>query len=108
MTHDDPHHVGRSHAALIPGLIVAGVGVIFLLNNLQIFPAYNLWLFWPVVLIVLGVLKLVDSPNPNEKAGGAIMLLMGGVFLATNLGWVSWRIWELWPVILIAAGLMML
>jgi len=53
-----------------------------------------------------GVLKLVDSPYPNEKTGGAIMIIVGGIFLATNLGWVSWRIWELWPLILIGAGLL--
>jgi hypothetical protein len=108
MTQDNRDHIGRSHSGLVPGLIVAGIGVIFLLNNLRIVHAYEIWRFWPVILIAIGVLKLVDSPHPNEKTFGAIMLVAGAIFLARNLGWISWRIWELWPLILIAAGLTML
>jgi predicted membrane protein len=95
-------------AALIPGLIVAGIGVLFLLHNLNIVRIYNVWRFWPLILIAIGFTKLVDSPHSNEKAGGSVMVLVGGIFLAVNLGLFSWRIWEFWPVILIGVGLMML
>src|SRR4051812_3478913 len=98
----------RPHAGLVPGLIVAGVGVLFLLNNLNIFHIYDVWRYWPLILIAIGATKLIDSPHTNDKAGGAVMVIVGGIFLAANLGALSWRVWEFWPLILIGAGIMML
>jgi predicted membrane protein len=98
----------HTSAALIPGLIVAGIGVVFLLHNLNIVRIYNVWRFWPLILIAIGFTKLVDSPHSNEKAGGSIMVLVGGVFLAANLGLFSRSVWQFWPVVLIGIGLMML
>lgn len=43
------------------GLIIISVGVIFLLNNLGIIEARNIfrvW-FWPVIIIVFGLIQLV-------------------------------------------------
>jgi predicted membrane protein len=65
------------------------------------------WFYWPVILIVIGVTKLIDSRHSNEKAGGTIMLIVGSVFLAVNLGLFSWPVWKLWPLILIGIGIMM-
>lgn len=45
----------------------------------------------------------------GSKVGGLILVVLGTVFLAENLGWISWReIWKWWPVLLIALGLSML
>jgi len=90
----DENRERSSHAAgLIPGLIVAGIGVLFLLHNLNIVRIYNVWRYWPLILVAIGASKLVDSPNANEKVAGGIMLAAGGIFLAVNLGLFSWRIW---------------
>ena len=108
MPRDNRDYTTRTSTGLVPGLIVAGLGVLFLLSNLHIVEVYNWWLFWPVILIAIGATKLIDSPRPNEKWSGAIMLAIGGVFLANNLGYLSWRIWDFWPVILIIVGVLML
>ena len=108
MRDENREHAGRTSAALIPGLIVAGIGVLFLLHNLNIVRIYNVWRFWPLILIAIGFTKLIDSPHSNEKAGGTVMVLVGGIFLAVNLGLFSWQVWQFWPVILIGIGLMML
>src|SRR5690349_4031001 len=108
MTQDNRDYIGRSHRGLVPGLIVAGVGILFLLNNLNIIYIHDWWRYWPVILIAIGVTKLVDSPHAHERTGGGIMLIVGGIFLAVNLGFVTGRVWQLWPVILIGIGVMML
>jgi len=108
MPDDQPNHVHRNSTGLIPGLVVAGVGVLFLLDNLHLLRIHDVWKFWPLFLIALGSAKLVDSPHPREKTLGAVMLIVGGIFLASNLGLFSWSVWQFWPVLLIGAGLMML
>jgi Domain of unknown function (DUF5668)/Cell wall-active antibiotics response 4TMS YvqF len=108
MTDNDRDRVRYTSTGLVPGLIVAGLGVMFLLNNLNIVRVYEWWRLWPVILIAIGLTKLIDSPDHNEKAGGTVMLIVGGIFLAANLGYLSWRIWEWWPLLLIGAGVMML
>lgn len=105
---DNREHVRAFRTGLVPGLIVAGIGVLFLLNNLNIVYVRDWWRFWPVILIAIGFTKLVDSPHANERIGGVVMLVVGGIFLATNLGLVSWRVWQLWPLILIGVGITML
>ena len=108
MKYDSRDQAPRSYGGLIPGLIVAGIGVLFLLNNLNIVYFHDVWKFWPLVLIAFGATRLVDSPHPNEKTFGGIVVVIGAAFLATSLGLVSWRVWQLWPLILIGAGILML
>ena len=50
MTQDNRDYIGRTHTGLIPGLIVAGVGVLFLLNNLHIIYARDIWHIKPAVI----------------------------------------------------------
>src|SRR5215469_10331681 len=71
---------------LVPAFIVIGIGVIFLLNNLHIIAAQDIWHYWPVILIVVGAYRVADSVTPNGRIGGAITLGVGSLFLADNLG----------------------
>jgi predicted membrane protein len=95
-------------ARLLPALIVIGVGVLFLLNNLHIVLLHN-WLdYWPVILIAIGLVKLVDSTDQGGRMIGAVLIGLGGVFLARSLGYLEIRTRDLWPLFLIGAGLLML
>lgn len=48
------------------------------------------------------------SPRPRSVVGPVILILIGVIFLANNLGFMGWDVWStlwrLWPVLLIAAG----
>jgi hypothetical protein len=50
--------------------------------------------------------------TPSRVRWGIFWILVGLVFLANNLGWLSWWVWadllHLWPVLLIAIGLEMI
>ena len=62
--------VGFAAAAL---LLIA-VGGIFLLSNLHLLRVHDIWEYWPVILMVLGVFKLVDAEDGSRRtvlSGGA-------------------------------------
>jgi hypothetical protein len=44
----------------IPAIILIGIGVVFLLDNLNILSVDEIFKFWPVLLIALGLFLLVD------------------------------------------------
>ena len=99
-------HMGSSH--ITGGLILVAIGVLFLLGNLNIVHS-SYWIsYWPVILIVIGLVQVVDSTSSSGRVGGGVLLVVGGLFLADNLGYINFPIWDLWPLILIGVGLMML
>jgi hypothetical protein len=92
-----------SPGRLIPAVVLIGIGVLFLLSNLRIIPDWNWWSFWPAILVVVGILKLVE--HPDRPVGGAVLVVVGGALLADALGYLPVPVFDLWPLILIAIGL---
>ena len=99
-------HMGSSN--IVGGLILVAIGVLFLLGNLHIVRGTDWISYWPVIPIVIGLVQLVDSTSSSGRIGGGVMLVVGGLFLADNLGYINFPIWDLWPLILIGVGVMML
>jgi predicted membrane protein len=110
MQPNDSHRPQEWHSnpGLIPGVIVIAIGVLFLLGNFHIFYLRDWWLYWPVVLIALGLVKLVDSTFASGRVVGGVLVVIGALFLARNLGILDVRMRDLWPLFLIGAGLLML
>jgi hypothetical protein len=96
----------KGTSALIPGLTLVGIGALFLLDNLHIVHVSTWVAYWPVLLIAVGLVKTVDSTHTGGRIAGGVMMAVGGLFLADNLGYI--RIEEMWPLILIAIGVFML
>jgi hypothetical protein len=93
---------------IVPALIVIGIGVLFLLNNLNVFFFHDIWRFWPGILIAVGLVKMVDSPLPNGKITGGVLVGVGALFLADTMGFLNLSWHDFWPLVLIGAGLLML
>ena len=94
----------RNRSSIIGGLILIGVGVIFLL--LQLFPNLAAWLdlsqHWPLLLIGLGVVFLFVAVTglPPLAIPGTIITGIGTILYYQNLSgnWDSWAyIWALIP-----------
>ncbi len=85
-------------------VILISVGVLFLLDNLNILDIGHFWEFWPVVLIAIGLMKLTGS-NFQDKSSASVLIIIGVVFLLLNLDILYWDdIWQFWPLILILIG----
>jgi hypothetical protein len=94
---------------LLPAAVMIGIGVLFLLRNLHLLHNFNPFDFWPVILIVIGAVKLIEAPQSGSFVGPAVLLGIGGLFLAANLGLLPVdSIWDLWPVALIGIGIFLL
>ncbi len=100
MTHPTPRRGSYTAAAI---LILAGV--LFLLNNMGWYPIGPfIHLYWPCILILIGVIQL--AANRGSGTGGALFLILLGLFIqAIKLDWFSWNWHITWPAALILLGL---
>lgn len=86
------------------GVFVVGLGVLFMLDNLDIFDFHRAVAFWPALFILLGAVKLLDTSTSDGRVLGAILIGVGVVLTLGRLGFVhvDWR--SGWPLLLIAVG----
>ena len=91
-----------------PAIVLIGIGILFLMGNLHVIPSMNWFDMWPVILIVIGALKLADAGRGGNYTGGAILLFIGAAFLASNMGILPFAVWDLWPLLLIGLGILLL
>src|SRR5581483_3666618 len=92
---------------MVMGMIIVAIGLVLLLDNLGIPGFGDLWRFWPVILIVISLSKIVENPSPAGFIWGLVVGGVGTVFLLDHLG-VHVNLSIFWPVILIGFGLSML
>ena len=101
------HYRSGAGGILIGGLIVI-IGLLILLDNMGIVRLHDVWRYWPVLLIVLGVAKVVESHSPSGYVWGGVITLAGALLLLDNLDIVVFDFNLVWPLILIAFGLTVL
>lgn len=90
------------------GVGFVGVGVVVLLDQLDVLDAGRvLGDWWPVLLLVAAALDLVA--RPPRRASAAVLGLIGIVLLGVTTGVVDASVWEVaWPVGLVGLGLWLL
>src|SRR5260370_26023694 len=100
---------GRSSMSgmLFGGMIVA-LGLLMLLDNLNIIRFHDLWRYWPGIVVILGVAKVVEARTPSGRIWGGMVALVGALILLDNLEIVSFNFELLWPLLIIGFGISML
>ncbi len=86
---------------LILGLFFTILGVLWTGENLRLLHADDFLRYWPVVVVLIGVRKLLD---PTSRVVGAILTIAGASILGYTAGWVRFTIFDFWPLLLIAFG----
>ncbi len=89
----------------IPGIILVIVGTIFLLDHMGIIRGEELWKFWPLAIVGVGLLKLF---NDGERAVGVGFILVGVIVQLYRLRVVTLSWDTIWPFILIVVGASMI
>lgn len=93
---------------LIWGFFLIAIGAMLLAANLGMMNPRGILNYWPFMLIVMGIGKLLFS-NAGESSGDGFWLLLAGLY-----GWISiWHVWGLawhtaWPIFVIAGGISVL
>lgn len=93
---------------VLPGLLILLLGVLLLLDSLDVMSLGSLVMFWPLVVVAFGI--HVATGGGNRILGGLIALV-GGALQVENLGWVDvrWRqVWNWWPLVLMVIGILIL
>jgi predicted membrane protein len=86
------------------GFFLILLGVFWVLNNLDIIDL-QLAEWWPLVIIVLGIIHLVNGRS-LFNAGAWILIAIGVIFLLKTNDILEWEeIWRYWPVLLIFMGI---
>lgn len=93
---------------MLVGVIIVFIGVLLLLDNLGIPGIGDVWRFWPVILIAVGLSRIVDNPSPSGMIWGVVVAGAGALILLDHLGVLRVSFNIFWPVIVIGFGLSML
>ena len=99
-----PRVAGR----LVGGTILVFLGLLFFLDNFGWVEAGDVFRWWPLLLVGIGLTKLLAPSRPEDHAGGAVLLLVGSLFLlrALHIPWLRFRL--VWPVFLVVAGALLI
>jgi hypothetical protein len=104
MNHDKRFSYGQLGVGVF--LLIAGIAL--LLENLDIIRTAQVWNFWPVILIILGLGKMLDAKIPGEYQKAFWMLFIGSWLLISELHLFGLDYHDSWPILLIGVGIGML
>ena len=99
-----PKRKFRLTTQLIVGLIVAVLGVLFTLDNLGVLDAGDYIQFWPIGLLAIGAVQLVQARTSAGTLRGLIWLLIGSVLLGDKLHLLHVNVFDYWPLLLVLVG----
>jgi hypothetical protein len=90
---------------LIYGVGVAAIGIALTLGNLGLADPGAILAYWPVAIIVGGVLTAVRADDPPGRVWGGFWIMIGVWFLSNTTGHSHVSLWDfLWPMALVALG----
>jgi len=97
--------VRRDRGPVIGGVVFIVIGTVLLLEKLGYLPHGFALHFWPMIFIVIGVVKIAYA---GGRATGAALVALGGFLQLREMGIIHMDFWQAWPVFLIIAGAAML
>jgi hypothetical protein len=104
MTSESRERHKRATAAVF-GVLLIGLGVLFLLQNFGYIDAGHVEDWWPLILIGFGIASLIAPKDPGDSATGVAVAALGAFFLLRNFDVIHWRFHEIWPAFLVLAGI---
>jgi predicted membrane protein len=89
---------------VVLGLFIIILGGALLLRNMNIIGYVNVWEWWPVILISIGLGYLIKPQEKRQNFTGGFLVFFGAVFLLNNLDVIDVDFRDIWPFMLIMVG----
>ncbi len=89
---------------VVLGLLVILMGMLFLLDNLDLIEVRHVISFWPAVFIIVGIVKLCDTQTRGGQILGAVFVAVGALMILDRLDVIEFRLRTLWPLFFIGFG----
>lgn len=97
----------RVTGRLVFGAVVLVLGVLFTLDNLGLLDSGDIIQWWPLAVLLYGLMRLTGIGAQQKVVRGVIFSLIGAWLLLDNLGFVDIEVSDLWPLLMIAFGVML-
>ena len=90
------------------GLLMMAAGVVLLLDQQGVIEIGSIGRYWPLLLVVLGLWKVLAPREERDVAGGAMLVVFGSWILACTHQWLGLTYWNSWPLVFVAIGVRMI
>ncbi len=108
MTSDDNARQANS-GRVFCGLVIVLVGLALLLDRSAIWEVRMSGHYWPLLLIALGAMKVLDPSQgdgrPRSRRGGAWLLYVGCWGLLNEFHLFGFNYGTSWPLLIVGAGI---
>lgn len=98
----------NSKLRIVTGIFIIAIGIAFMLDILEVIDAGSIFsIYWPVILIAVGIATLID--RSSSSFFGIILILIGIYFQLNQLDLDILNHVDLseliWPIIIIVIGI---
>lgn len=93
---------------LMWGLLLIGFGVAFLLDRFDMFDIRDLWHYWPLLLVVIGINKMIGFPTARDFTSGLWTTFIGLWLFAIFEDMFGLTFFNAWPIPIIFCGITMI
>lgn len=94
-----------SAGKLVFGIALLAVGILTFVDAIDVWEPRELWRYWPVILIVLGVSQEIDVIRTRKGDGGYILIAIGVWMLAGSQEFLGLSYRSAFPLGVVVAGL---
>ena len=95
----------RQRKQMMWGLVLILVGLIFLLDRMDVLDASETWHYWPLLLVVAGINQTIGYPSAKEFTNGLWMVFVGLWLFAVFEGFLGLTFRNSWPLFILMWGL---
>jgi hypothetical protein len=89
---------------LVFGLLIVFAGIIFTLDELGVASATSYLRYWPMALVFIGAIKLLQARDSGGAFVGLLLVLAGGWLQAEELNIIHISLRNIWPIGLLLFG----
>lgn len=86
------------------GLLLVAFGAVLLLQQFDIVDLYDLWHYWPLILVVIGLNRMIGYPTARDFTSGLWTMFIGLWLFANFEAMFGMTFYNSWPYLIIAWG----